>query len=318
MQLKKYKKILAFSLLVSFVMISSGCGGEKPESIIRESVEKLYNSNAYTQVNVGEDQYIYMLYNKNKEVIAESHDSALAVYRKDDVIVGFADKVYMMNDITPLKTIEYALDLVENGKAEIKSEPKEVEESFDGKLFHIYVRGRDNIKSLYEHVSEEYALEMVDLLYDGVIEEEDKDNDNSYLDIVYSIANNGAVGAECAIVHSEDEKYTTWWFDGYLALMGWELPSSWYENSLTDEEESQDKWIKMVGSLLDEMDIKMQKYAEQHGLTKDNSEDTDSTSESSIEKSNESGSLDFKEMEGTGDVNKDDVYGDIKLEDDNK
>lgn len=247
----RYLKVVAI-IMISIVMglIVSGC--EKKNEII-ERIDKLQEGNSFIQLAVGEEQYLYMMYNGNGEAMVESYNGGIGFYRKDDKLVTVGEnEVYIETDINPLKFIKYAVEVAES--SENCSITKEEDDNQEGKAVHtIVINGKDNIKKLYDKANDnEYSESCIEVIYSAM----ENIKESSVIIKVYTMES-GEFGASCDIAlksDSEEQTYTNWIFDGYVETVDWELDDEWYSNDTSNIEHWRNLLENKVYELSDKLD----------------------------------------------------------------
>lgn len=208
---------------------------------VREIVDNAYNSNIYIQANIAEDNFIAFIYNKNKEAFSQSKQGGLAVYRNDNKIVSFGEELEITYSISPLRMIEYAVELAQNNKAKISKEDGEAGLT----AYKISIKGDKNVRALYSKVDDHYAEDMMKMLYQYA-----RESDRN-MEIGVVKGQGGEFGAYCNIIVNGDAA-TVWQFDGYLNMFDWQLDTSWYHDDPSDT----DNWVELANQLVDEIEQK--------------------------------------------------------------
>ena len=212
---------------------------------ISSRVDNFQTKNPYIQLGVGEEQYIYFLYNGKGEAIAESSLGGQAFYRNDNKIVTMSEEeVVIDTDLNPLSFIKAVAQVVDNGYGTLET----TTESNGNKLYTLKVEGKENIRKVYEVVGDyEYTDSTMDMLLNGF---EDK---IPTLFIRLSESDSNGFGAMCSMQYGTEEEYTSWVFDGYIPTFEWELDKEWYSNNTSDIE----KWLGLCTNLVEEIGTKM-------------------------------------------------------------
>ena len=246
-----------------------GCGSSASAAdVIKDGVQSLRDKNAYIQLMVGEEQYIYLLYNKTGEAIAESSGGGVAFYRNDNKLVTLSeDAVTMDYDLNPLSFIDAVVDVCDESDEDdntIGTETTTNEETGDeNKLYTLTVNGKDNIKKVYDTVgNEEYSEASIESLYSGF-----EDIEETFLTLKVSMGNDGQFGALCSVNFggTEDDEYTSWTFDGYLETFDWELGSDWYSDDVSDVE----AWTELASNKVSEIAAEMSDFMVENDLITD-------------------------------------------------
>lgn len=185
---------------------------------IEDSINYIYDSSAYTIVNVDEDLYMSVIYdttgkayvesdyyngfyiNKNKS-IASKYDASGNAYWSIDV------------DYTPMYCIEKALDLVKLNKAELTKTVFADESSKGSNDFLIKIKG-SNIKDFYNEL-DNASLDNYMLSYYGHKANELVDSDT--LNIALTIRGTNLIDAAMFI---GDRQNKTVWTNASLFVIG--------------------------------------------------------------------------------------------------
>lgn len=268
--------VLAVALIACVAILISGGNSDKASvSKIKKAVQHMYDENAYIQLMVGQEQYVYLLYNKDGEALAESNVGGVAFYRNSNEIVSINDTETIIDyDMNPLQFIKQVGDTVlsigDAGTitAESKSSDVELNNDEEGNttikdkvtytLYTLTIDGKDNIRKIYSAVDEEYAEESMKLMYTGF-----EDVEDTQLVLKVSVGDNGEFGASCEVSFNNDV-YTSWLFDGYISTFDWELGDAWYA-----EGNDQDTWIELASTKLDELSTKMIEFMQAHNIQSD-------------------------------------------------
>ena len=239
--------------------------------VIRNSLDNLYNSNAYITLHIGEGEsdVVFLLYNKDKECYMESgFSNSIAVFRTDGKAVVLTNPVEVVEDIHLLKLMERMLELVENGYAEAVIDNTVPETEVQATTYNLIVSGKHNIRKLYTVISENYANERMDSIfgddYDaskytaGYVDESDEDS----LTLQVVVGNNNEFGAT-AFVNIGGFKQHIWWFDGYMELDSYELEEKWY-----GVDNDTGTWVELATNLQKTLSDNIGNYLEEN-LTED-------------------------------------------------
>lgn len=280
----KLKKFGALLLACTMTAGMTGCSAGSDASKIKKALNNVYAENPYIQLMVGDDTYVYLLYNKDKEAMAESDSGGTAFYRNDNKIITVSDtEAYMDYDLNPLQFIEKTVDVASANKdtCTITSEKMRSEETttknadgttttheaVDYTLYTIAVNGTDTIKKIYETVDADYATTSMEMLTEGF---ESVDPNNIVLTLKVSVGNEGEFGASCEVAFGEDV-YTSWLFDGYLSTFEWKYDEKWYAETI--DAMTADEWIELAVSTIEDLSNKMVDYVEQNQLAPETSAD---------------------------------------------
>lgn len=267
----KSKKMLALISVMLVIAIALGVYvyifNQKQHSeeiaYLKQLIQNYKTSNTYIQAYVDEHEFVAFLYNKNGEAFAQASSGSLAVYRNDDKYISFGSEVTIDYGVSPLRLIELALNLVENGKAELtRPDSNTVEKQLQFRTHLLRIKGKDNVKELYKQVNEKYAEKMVEDLYGDIYLK------NSELQITIVENDKGLFGASCYMLLG-GESYLSWYFDGYLQMYDWSLGNGWYSTDNADEE----IWVTRINELVDDIEAKTQAFARDMGIDLNNTEE---------------------------------------------
>lgn len=267
--MKTIKKVMSLSLIAVMVLgVLAGCSAGKSDADeVIEKINTLEQKNAYIQLMVGQDQYIYLLYNKDGEALAESSNGGIAFYRKDNKIVTLTDTEVIINsDLNPLAFIKATAKVAEvNGTVEKEVKTNE-ESNTKNTLYTMTVDGKENIKKVYDTVGDEgYSTESIEMLYSGF-----EDIETSKMTLRVSTGEKGELGAVCSVTFGEGEEneYTSWTFDGYIETFDWAYDEKWYSNDTDDVE----AWIDLASETVSEISNKMAEFMRENNLMVEESE----------------------------------------------
>ena len=119
----KLKKFGALLLACTITAGMTGCSAGSDASKIKKALNNVYAENPYIQLMAGPDTYVYLLYNKDKEAMAESDSSEYGrtYYRNDGKVVNIlGSEVIIDYDLNPLQFIEKAVDVASSDKVNCK------------------------------------------------------------------------------------------------------------------------------------------------------------------------------------------------------
>lgn len=259
------------------------------ESELKHRVSVVRSQNPYMQVLVGPDTYLHAIYNNKGEAFVESEATGVVgVYKSNHklVVVSASDEddessITFTTDLDPLSFIEAACNVVGETGATITKEKQE--DDYD--KYTIKIVGKQAVKSVYMQTGdEEYANDSMEMLFDYVTEEV---SDNAYL-IIRVICNEGnsdgtgiVFGATCNMSFdgTEDGEYTSWAFDGYLAIPDWGLGDDWYNTPETDKE----AWVELYQDTVASMADSLMEYMYTNNLLATDAETSSVTASSFIE-----------------------------------
>lgn len=207
---------------------------DKRLQALSAQINRMYSENSYTSLSIGEDVYLTMIYNKNKQAYAESQYGGAGLYVTPyECITRTGDKdgntvFSKTSDITALATAESMLNLAVNGKAivqDVKMDEisgSEIASASNAKnsneiVFKIVVTG-DNIKGIFAPMGSKEADGMVKNIFGDSV---DPNNAISLL-VAVNPANN-QVGLGLSTVMDGTE-YINWYMDGSVPLKDWDIP----------------------------------------------------------------------------------------------
>lgn len=273
-----FKKAITLGLLATMTLgCLAGCGSSKSDAdTIIEKIEALEDKNAYIQLMIGPEQYIYLLYNKEGEALAESSNGGIAFYRKDNNIVTLTDtQVIIDHDLSPLAFIKATATVAKDGTSgTITKETTENEETkAKNTLYTMTIDGKENIKKVYDTLGDEtYSANSISMLYSGF-----EDVEKSKMVVRVSTGEKGELGAVCNVTFGEGEEneYTSWTFDGYIETFDWAYDEKWYSNDTSDVE----AWIDLASTTVSDISEKMAQFMRDNDIVTDTSETGQITAE---------------------------------------
>lgn len=250
-----------------------GSAEDKNAKAIVKAVDKLQEVNPYIQMMVGQDKYIYLLYNEKGEAFAESSSGGSAFYRNDNQIISIGtEEVYVDYDLNPLSFIKaaakVAADNTDTGCAIDVQEDTYTDditgEEAVNKMYTVTVSGKDNISKIYGTLEdEEYVKQSIEMLYSGF-----EDVEQSQIDVIVSVGDTGRFGAICNVTYgdvteSAENIYTSWVFDGYIPTFDWSYPADLYKDkdSMTLED-----WTNLAGDITADLSNKMNEFMKENNL----------------------------------------------------
>lgn len=265
-----YIKIAVSLIIVSLIVAIAFIVNNKPKDgkYIASRIDWLESKNPYIQLVVGPEQYVYLLYNKKGEAIAESSYGGQAFYRHDNKLVTInSTDVLIDTDLNPLSFIKATASIVDEGYGTIETTSTVNEDTGDkNMLYTMTVDGKENIKKIYDTVGDtKYSDTSMEMLLTGF-----EDVEPVTLTLKVSEGQNDEFGAACSINFGggEENEYTSWVFDGYISTFDWELESGWYSNDTTNIE----NWNILSSVLVDEIDVKMSDFMASNNLAVSESE----------------------------------------------
>lgn len=286
----KAKIIGAIIGLAIFIVMIIALGMSKSagKQVIK-AVDELQAKNPYIQMMVGQDKYIYLLYNKKGEAFAESNTGGSAFYRNDGKILALSsDEIIVDTDLNPLMFIKAAAQVAmdnEDSGCSVKVRESTYTEDTTGKeevnrLYTITVAGKENISKIYATLNdEEYVAKSIEMLYSGF-----EDVEKSQIDVTVSVGESGRFGAVCNVAYGDaleangnsDNVFTSWVFDGYIPTFDWEYPKEIYDDvtSRTVEE-----WNNVAADVTTYLSEKMYNFMEENNMMVSNAETESITKE---------------------------------------
>ena len=268
---------VVFAIIVAVLAyVVTGGGGTSTDKNAKEvvkAVNNLQEVNPYIQMMVGQDKYIYLLYNGKGEAFAESSSGGSAFYRNDNKIISIHnDTVYVDNDINPLSFIKASAEVAANntdtGCVITRSDSTYTDEErgveAENHVYTISVVGKENISKIYETLNdEEYVKQSIEMLYNGF-----EDVEQSQIDVVVSSGETGRFGAVCNVSYGEltennENTFTSWVFDGYIPTFDWEYPKEMYSNVDTSDVE---KWTEILSNVTSDISTKMNEFMTENEL----------------------------------------------------
>lgn len=207
-------------------------------------IEYLYNSNAYIELQAGEDLTLYQIYNKNKECFTESNYGGKAIYKSDNKMITYDTPCEIVDEISPLAMVEAMSEFAKDNKNNVvvtKSKDKnETKQSYNE--YKIEIKGKENIRKCLSLKNENYANTMVEALstYTNLKSEVDNASICVYINEMQDENKENRYGMTMTCKIGKEEGML-WCFDGYLLFEEWELPNEWHELS---NEILEDKVVK--------------------------------------------------------------------------
>lgn len=239
---------------------------DKRLKALSAQINRMYSENSYTSLSIGEDVYLTMIYNKNKQAYAESQYGGAGLYVTPyECITRTGDEngnavFQKTSDITALATAESMMDLAVKGKAivqdvkmdEISGTEIASASNANSKaevVFKIVVMG-DNIKGIFAPMGSKEADDMVKNIFGESI---DPNNAMSLLVAINTDNNQLGLGLSTMMDGTE---YINWYMDGSIPLKDWSIPedlSKFDYSSLSDSDKEQiskeyDSIVEQLGS----------------------------------------------------------------------
>jgi hypothetical protein len=222
------------------------------DGTVGSKVDEMINNNAYIEVQVGPQQYVYYVYNKKGEVLVESSGGTQFTKSNHDMLVIGEEEVQSVVGTDPLYEIKYANSLFGS----------KIETDENNVVNHIItVEGEDSIKELYDNFGEGYGDRVVEVLNavteettiateettqsetneiqseeesqsqeetaDGIVQ-----NTSEPINIQFVVITNDGTSevfsAYKKVTMASGEEFYDWAFSGYYELGDWELPKEWY------------------------------------------------------------------------------------------
>lgn len=231
---------------------------EKEITNIRKELSNLTDNSSYFQASTGSDTYMVSVFNKDGQgFVQDTATGNISVFRGDNTSVLFSDQVGLVHDINVLQMLDFGLDLVSEGVANmyrdtaIKNDIMQVR--------YVDIMGFDNIHKLYSKIDTDFADMMVTNLRANTLNKGDV-----ALRLIYVTAEEGVFSGGCNIIIG-DEELASWSFDGYINIGDWELSNKWFEHDYEDEE-TVGEVEEMLMSLVGDIDKLLHQYADENDV----------------------------------------------------
>lgn len=257
--LKAFENVYEFSEEVK--------GADKTNDIaeMKKYIADIKSKNVYMQVNHTQEGFqTVILNNKGQGVIQDSETGSIEVLLGDSHSVLYTDNINLIQDVTALDLLDFAIDAVEQNYAKIykdKEYDDNVGEAEGYKLRYIDVVGIDNIAKLYSNVSKEFSDIFMENLKLGT-----QGTNVVALRFLYftPVEESENFAAGCNIL-LDSEEYMSWNFENYVEIYDWELGPDWFDIDYSDVENNT-KLEGMLEVLIKELDEILHEYAKENNL----------------------------------------------------
>lgn len=143
-------------------------------------VEEIEEGNSYIQISLADGTYNYALCNADNEMVLESDNGGLIVYRSDNkVILVGENEVQIEPEITPLTIIKQIVKIADKynnpsgvgqaGECYVTVSPMETTEEDEGSevlMYRAVVSGKERVREIYDIAgSDEYTDSYINDLY---------------------------------------------------------------------------------------------------------------------------------------------------------
>lgn len=238
----------------------------------------LMTSSNYINISYGGDSYDVVLHNSKCEAIKQDSGSTYFEFYLTNGNVFHAD---ITNEVSIGENVDiYKLwkSLVDNA-SEYKCYTLDVDEAFEREsteavetesysggdaellesstevktyIYEIHVEGWDAVKSVYMHVSEKLADDMVEgLKAQGM-------SDKPHFIYQFMVTDLGDLSASCYYI-LDDTKYMNWYVDGYMPICEWEMLDEWYSYDFNNDENG-DMLADLINKQIQDTSLKLNEF----------------------------------------------------------
>lgn len=266
-------------------------------SDIQSNIDGMRSTNAYFQVQIGESEFDFYIYNKQGECLAQTYDGGTTViYRKDgeQSIAYGGDSGTLMtgNDVDILSLIQGVVDLAATDKEGVTFFDMvfaDGEDTGDFKEYRVDIVGREAFLDVYKDINPEMGEGILDTITSQVKEQFDQEYEPHVIYMFYldNTQETPIMTTACYLV-IDGEESLNWVQDGYLELGDWQLGEEWYTTdfeSITKEDS-----LSMVENLIKQIEQVLQDYAIENNIPMNGDIETESDTGTETGKAGESAS----------------------------
>lgn len=282
---------------------------------IKEYTDDIRNNASYVQLRIGNNQYMFYMYNSKGEMVMQNDTSGVT-----EVVLD-SGKALKYQAATSALVEGYDIDiatLIDNafgacGSSNVRlykmKDNEELQLGDDIIEYRVILEGDEAVKRLYSNLSNEFAQDMLDGLKQAVYENTELgaiDNDES-VDVSEVEQNLTDEQLEIAkawdpkvilvlrlntknieetygyLMYVKDgEEYTNWVLQGHAHTEDWTLPEDWYTYT-TDGDENGEKFTSIMIDTMNTINLVMDHYAEEQGWNLEETDTTEDTNNDSKE-----------------------------------
>lgn len=244
---------------------------EDAKALINNYIKGMLTGSTYSQVMVGEDQYVYYMYNSNGEIFTQDASGAYTeVFLTNGKVLKFNTEENVLSiggDIDIASILNNSVKAIGNKNVTLY-EMDLTESDVKGREFRVDLVGEDAVKLLYTSHGNDFAKEMVDSIKSTI------ENWDPHIIMTFFIGENYEDSYCYCLYVINNGEYTNWLFQGYDAVDDWTLSEDWY--SYDAEKDSDGKvYSELITNLVEDIDKVMLSYADSKGWLEDNTESTE-------------------------------------------
>ena len=247
---------------------------EVAKKLMHDYVKCITTGSTYSQVMVGEEQYIYYMYNSKGEVFTQdANGSYTEVFLNGNDVIKFdavENVLSVGTDIDVASILRNSIEAI--GKENVKLYEMDLT-GLDvpaGREFRIDLVGEDAVKLIYSSIGDDFATEMVDSIKSTIKDWE------PHIIMVYFIGENSADSYCCCLYVIDNAEYTNWFFQGYDTVNDWALSEDWYLYD-ADSDTDGEQYADLISDLVSDIDEVMLSYANSKGWVEESTEQSEST-----------------------------------------
>lgn len=256
---------------------------EEAKTLIHSYIKGITAGSTYSQVMVGEEQYIYYMYNSKGEIFTQdASGSYTEVFLTDGSVLKFeTDKSVLSvgSDIDVASILRNSVNAIGNKNVTLY-EMDLTDSDLAGREFRVDLVGEDAVKLMYSSLGKDFADDMVTSIKESI-----KDWD-PHIIMTFFIGDNTADSYCYCLYVIDNAEYTNWLFQGYDTVEDWTLSDDWYTYD-ADKDSDGKIYTELITKLVEDIDKVMLSYADYKGwLNTQNTEIQNSTETESKDAAN--------------------------------
>ena len=250
---------------------------DNAKKIMSDYVNGLTSESNYAQVMVGEEQYVYYMYNSNGEVFSQDADSNYTeVFLNNGTVYKFLtseNELSVGKDIDVASILKNTISAIDKENVKLYEMDLTGVEGPAGREFRVDLVGEDAVKLIYSSMGDEFATEMIDSIKATIADWK------PHIVMTMFIGENKADSYCYCLYVIDNTEYTNWIFQGYDKVSDWTLAEEWYTYN-ADSDTDGKQYSELINKLVTDIDKIMIDYANSKGwLTEETTETTASTEE---------------------------------------
>lgn len=221
-------------------------------------INGITDGSTYSQVMVGDNQYVYYMYNSKGEIFTQDVNATYTeVFLKNKKVFRYTTDEQILSvgsDIDIASIFKNAVNAIGNDNVTLYEMDLSEVEAPEGHDYRIDLVGEDAVKLLYSSMGDEFATDMVNSIADSI------DGWEPHIIMAMFIAEDRKESYCYCLYVIDDCEYTNWFFQGYDTVTDWALDEGWYTYD-SESDESGEIYANLINTLVENINNVMVDYA---------------------------------------------------------